>query len=95
MNTIMNSLCVAKFGGTSMAHAVAMRQSATIVLRDTKIKIVVVSATSGTTNQLIEIYHHWIDNQQLQSLELLESVQKRHSLIAKELSATLDRKSVV
>lgn len=46
---------VAKFGGTSMADAEAMRRSAEIVARDIDKRIVVVSATSGTTNLLITL----------------------------------------
>ena len=43
---------VAKFGGTSMADAEAMRRSAGIVARDIDKRLIVVSATSGTTNLL-------------------------------------------
>ena len=43
---------VAKFGGTSMADAESMRRSAGIVARDTDKRLIVVSATSGTTNLL-------------------------------------------
>lgn len=43
---------VAKFGGTSMAGAKAMRRSAGIVARDIDKRLIVVSATSGTTNLL-------------------------------------------
>jgi aspartate kinase len=48
-------LKVAKFGGTSMADANAMRRCASIVHSDSDKKIVVVSATSGTTNLLTGI----------------------------------------
>lgn len=47
-------LKVAKFGGTSMADADAMRRCARIVSGDPDKKIVVVSATAGTTNLLTE-----------------------------------------
>jgi aspartate kinase len=43
---------VAKFGGTSMADAEAMKRSAAIVARDNDKRLIVVSATSGTTNLL-------------------------------------------
>jgi aspartate kinase len=45
-------LVVSKFGGTSMANIEAMEQSATVCLQR-KTNIVVVSATAGTTDQLI------------------------------------------
>lgn len=43
---------VAKFGGTSMADLTAMKRCATIVSTDPDKKIIVVSATAGTTNLL-------------------------------------------
>jgi len=43
---------VAKFGGTSMANFEAMNRCANIVKSDSDKKIIVVSATSGTTNLL-------------------------------------------
>jgi aspartate kinase len=45
---------VSKFGGTSMADAAAMRRCANIVKGDPDKKIIVVSATAGTTNLLSE-----------------------------------------
>ena len=45
---------VSKFGGTSMGDAVCMLRSAEICLQQTS-SVVVVSATSGTTNRLIEL----------------------------------------
>jgi aspartate kinase len=49
-----NPLVVSKFGGTSMGDALAMRQSAQIAVRQNS-DLVVVSATAGTTNLLIEL----------------------------------------
>ncbi len=46
---------VAKFGGTSMADYEAMKRCANIVKSDSDKKVIVVSATSGTTNLLITI----------------------------------------
>ena len=45
---------VSKFGGTSMGDADCMKRSARVAFKQ-KAKIVVVSATSGTTNDLIEL----------------------------------------
>ncbi|RYZ99852.1 MAG: lysine-sensitive aspartokinase 3, partial [Proteobacteria bacterium] len=47
---------VAKFGGTSMGSAEAMRAAAKIVAKEPSVGLVVVSATSGSTNQLLQIY---------------------------------------
>ena len=51
---IMKNLIVAKFGGTSMGNAESIRQVAEIVKSYDSI-VTVVSATSGTTDQLIEL----------------------------------------
>lgn len=48
-------MIVAKFGGTSMGSAEAMKKSASIILANPNIRLVVVSATSGTTNELIKL----------------------------------------
>ncbi|MBC7396628.1 MAG: aspartate kinase, partial [Bdellovibrionales bacterium] len=46
---------MSKFGGTSMGTVESMHQAARIVASKPAIRFVVVSATSGTTNQLIKI----------------------------------------
>lgn len=46
---------VAKFGGTSMGSAEAMRQAAALV-KERGFGFIVVSATSGTTNQLLQAH---------------------------------------
>jgi aspartate kinase len=51
-----NLLKVAKFGGTSMADIEAMLRCASIVCSDPDKKIIVVSATSGTTNLLTSLF---------------------------------------
>ena len=50
----MKNLIVAKFGGTSMGNAQSIRQVAEIIKGYNSI-VAVVSATSGTTDQLIEL----------------------------------------
>jgi aspartate kinase len=55
----MESLCVMKFGGTSVGNADCIRRVAAIVQSATTQArvVVVVSAMSGVTNQLIEAAH--------------------------------------
>ena len=48
------SWIISKFGGSSMADIQAMKRCAEVV-KKRKSNIVVVSATFGTTNQLVEI----------------------------------------
>lgn len=51
----MSKLIIAKFGGTSVADFDAMTRCADIVLADENIRVVVVSASSGVTNLLVDI----------------------------------------
>ncbi|MDH2998584.1 lysine-sensitive aspartokinase 3 [Pasteurellaceae bacterium LFhippo2] len=51
----MAHLSVAKFGGTSVANFEAMTSSANIVVADPNTKVVVLSASAGVTNYLVEL----------------------------------------
>src|SRR5690625_7168758 len=66
---------VAKFGGTSMADAAAMRRCAAIVHSDPDKKILVVSATSGTTNLLTEFAS---DVSSIRRVEIATQIDDKH-----------------
>ena len=51
-----NSAVVAKFGGTSVGSEEAFRHILAILKANKRINVVVASATSGTTNSLIELF---------------------------------------
>lgn len=51
----MNHVCVAKFGGTSVANYPAMCNCAKIVTNNPHTKLVVLSASAGVTNLLVEL----------------------------------------
>ncbi|MDY2946752.1 lysine-sensitive aspartokinase 3 [Mannheimia varigena] len=51
----MSHLSVAKFGGTSVANFDAMTSSANIVIADANTCVVVLSASAGVTNYLVEL----------------------------------------
>lgn len=51
----MNQVCVAKFGGTSVANYQAMCNCAKIVTNNPHTKLVVLSASAGVTNLLVEL----------------------------------------
>lgn len=55
------SLIVAKFGGTSVADFNAMDRCATIIQSNPSTRIVVVSASSGITNMLVELAQPELD----------------------------------
>ncbi len=62
------SIIVAKFGGTSVADYQAMQRCADIVLANPDTRIVVVSASSGVTNLLVELTQANIDDDYRQQL---------------------------
>ena len=55
MTRIYPHFIVAKFGGTSVADFDAMNRSASIVLADPNVRLVVLSASAGVTNLLVEL----------------------------------------
>lgn len=78
---------VSKFGGTSMGNAECLRRSAEVAHQQ-KSNLVVVSATSGTTNSLLKIglsaeLQDWPEVE-----KLLSETQKKHNQIAQDLSAS-------
>ncbi len=90
----MDQLVVAKFGGTSMADATAMLRSAK-VSKDHKAKIVVVSATSGTTNQLLELATKAVKGTWEECEKIIVSIETKHHLIASDLQISADQHEVV
>lgn len=81
----MNQFIVAKFGGTSVANVEAMKKSASIA-KNENAQIVVVSATSGTTNKLIEIMKLAEEGKKNQALDLSSQVIGFHQQLAKEIN---------
>jgi aspartate kinase len=79
-----NLLVVSKFGGTSMGDASCMLRSADVSLSQNA-KIVVVSATSGTTNDLIDLSKTSQKGTWENTLTILQKIKTRHEQIAKEL----------
>lgn len=70
------SLVVAKFGGTSVADYGAMNCCADIVLSNPDCRLVVVSASSGVTNLLVELTQESInDDGRLQRLKQIAQIQ--------------------
>ncbi|EJD6081280.1 lysine-sensitive aspartokinase 3 [Providencia rettgeri] len=60
MNTVASlsdnsQFVIAKFGGTSVANFEAMNNSANIILSNPNVRVVVLSASAGVTNLLIEL----------------------------------------
>lgn len=77
-------LVVSKFGGTSMGDASCMKRSAEVAIHQNS-KIIVVSATAGTTNELIALAHHAQQKNWNELEEKIERIKMRHQLISNQL----------
>jgi aspartate kinase len=73
---------VAKFGGTSMADYTAMKRCASIVSSDPDKKIIVVSATSGTTNLLTDLT---IEKSVEARSEIVSAIRDKHLGICEDI----------
>lgn len=82
----MSSWVVAKFGGTSMGTIESMVRCAKIVA-DKQANIVVVSATSGTTNQLVELTNLSREGRWQESVNLIEQIKSRHLEMVEKVQA--------
>lgn len=69
-------MIVSKFGGTSIGTFEAMQRSAKIVAADENRRLIVISATSGTTNDLVALSVANLDSTMRE--ELLGNIEKRH-----------------
>ncbi|MBC7540957.1 MAG: lysine-sensitive aspartokinase 3 [Bacteriovorax sp.] len=87
---MQGKIIVSKFGGTSMGDAECMKRSAEVAFAQNS-KLVVVSATSGTTNDLIELAttsekSTW-ENAQL----ILTKIKVKHLKMARDLEMTPEK----
>lgn len=97
----MTSPIIAKFGGTSLADYQAMARCANIVINSPQTRVVVVSASSGVTNLLVELSTgtlnaeqreqaigkiHAIQQQIISSLQLNEQVTESINHLLAQLS---------
>jgi aspartate kinase len=79
-------LVVSKFGGTSMGDAPCMLRSADVAVHHNSC-IVVVSATSGTTNQLISLGKAAESGAWDKATEIFSAIESKHQAINKALGA--------
>jgi aspartate kinase len=80
----VESIIVAKFGGSSMADATAMKRSAGVAKKHFA-NIVTVSATYGTTNKLIRLSELAQSSDWNSCEEIVEEIKEKHLSIAKDL----------
>lgn len=76
-------MIVSKFGGTSVGTYEAMKHSASIVADNTGRSLVIISATSGTTNDLVALEHPNISSTDRE--QLLIDIENRHLSIISNL----------
>lgn len=88
----MAKLVVSKFGGTSMGDADCMLRSAEVSFRQGS-GLVVVSATSGTTNDLIALGKTAESQAWSESEKILSKIQDKHNKIAQDLKLPADAKA--
>jgi aspartate kinase len=86
----MNPIIISKFGGTSMGDSLCMQRSASVVI-DQKSNIVVVSATTGTTNDLIELARTAEKNSWENAQLIFTKIKVRHLKMARELEMPAER----
>jgi aspartate kinase len=79
------TLIVSKFGGTSMGDDIAMLRSAEIVKKQNSF-FVLVSATSGTTDQLVELIKSAENETWLTCEKIIFSLREKHLAIANKLT---------
>ena len=75
MTTALSSFVVAKFGGTSVADYDAMNRSADVVLSDSAVRLVVLSASAGVTNLLVALSEGLEATERFVKLDALRKIQ--------------------
>ncbi|MGP6488832.1 lysine-sensitive aspartokinase 3 [Duffyella gerundensis] len=92
-----STLIVAKFGGTSVANFDAMNRSADVVLADSNVRLVVLSASAGITNLLVSLAEGQQPEQRAAMLDEIRHIQyaiidrlQHGDIIREEIDRMLD-----
>lgn len=92
MTTTLPSFVVAKFGGTSVADYDAMHRSADVVLADSTVRLVVLSASAGVTNLLVALSEGLEATERFVKLDALRKIQ--FDILERMKNATVIREEV-
>ncbi len=84
-----------KFGGTSVGSPERMKEVARLVTRDAEPVFVVLSAMSGTTNQLVELTQHLYNKRAEQAEELIDCLENTYLGHVTNLYTTDEKRSQV
>ena len=79
---------IMKFGGTSVGKPHRMHEVANLVTKDSEQKIVVLSAVSGTTNNLVEIGGLLSANKKEEAKKKIDSLHEQYNVFIKDLVLT-------
>jgi aspartate kinase len=90
----MSKIIVSKFGGTSMGNLQAMTCSAEIAKQKNS-RLIVVSATSGTTNQLISIIKNASNGDIISALQTIDDICTRHTTLASETELSKQKLEII
>ncbi|RPE86088.1 aspartate kinase [Vespertiliibacter pulmonis] len=71
----LSVMSVAKFGGTSVANFDSMTACANIVTADSNIKVIVLSASAGVTNYLVELANGCNNERRAEILNTIHNIQ--------------------
>ena len=85
---------VLKFGGTSVGSAERMRHVANLITKEKGLKIIVLSAVSGTTNKLVEIGDLLTHRKMEEANAAIEKLLSEYSKMLKELLKTHEMQEV-
>ena len=77
-----------KFGGTSVGKPERMHQVSQLITADDESKIVVLSALSGTTNNLVEIGNAMATNNKAEAKQLIEKLENHYKDFVQQLLKT-------
>ena len=81
----MQALNIAKFGGTSLANYSAMNNCSSIISANPKTRVVVVSASAGVTNTLVELAHSSLTKSEI--ADHIDAIKQIEFSILKDLGA--------
>jgi aspartate kinase len=84
---------VLKFGGTSVGSSERMKALPALIV-DNQLKIVVLSAMSGTTNNLVEIATCLYQNKPEEATNIIKSLKDKYAKVVEELFSTAEYKKL-
>src|SRR5579863_4138475 len=95
-----NSVCVLKFGGTSVGNGERIRQVASIIVNtlhdpDEAFPVVVVSAMSGVTDQLLRIARFACSGDTTACEQELLALRKKHSDAAEIIVQDTEKRTIL